>query len=233
MFRCCHYCSKQYTDNKLKVTDIIDESAGADGIIVKNDINCIQDLKGKTIGVSINQTAHYLLMQALKSEGLTDTDVNLINMTSSDAGVSFISGDLDAAVTWEPYLSNAISQGAGKIIFSSANAPGSIIDVLAVQPENKDADWLPNIKKAIQMGLDYLNSEETREEAISIVASYLEVEPAEAESMLSTIKLYDAANSAAAIAANGLAYQAVNNISDFYYEKEIINAKVPAKQLME
>ena len=92
----------QYEEDMLDVTAIVDESAGADGILVKNDINSIADLKGKTVGVSINQTSHYLLMQALETAGLTDADVDLVNMTSSDAGVSFISGDLDAAVTWEP-----------------------------------------------------------------------------------------------------------------------------------
>lgn len=87
----------QYEEDMLDVTAIVDESAGADGILVKNDINSIADLKGKTVGVSINQTSHYLLMQALETAGLTDADVDLVNMTSSDAGVSFISGDLDAA----------------------------------------------------------------------------------------------------------------------------------------
>ena len=117
----------QYDEDMLDVTAIVDESAGADGILVKNDINSIADLKGKTVGVSINQTSHYLLMQALETAGLTDADVDLVNMTSSDAGVSFTSGDLDAAVTWEPYLSNAVEQGVGKLIFSSKDAPGSIL----------------------------------------------------------------------------------------------------------
>ena len=79
----------QYDEDMMDVTAIVDESAGADGILVKNDINSIADLKGKTVGVSINQTSHYLLMQALETAGLTDADVDLVNMTSSDAGVSF------------------------------------------------------------------------------------------------------------------------------------------------
>lgn len=84
----------QYDEDMLDVTAIVDESAGADGILVKNDINSIADLKGKTVGVSINQTSHYLLMQALETAGLTDADVDLVNMTSSDAGVSL------SAVIW-------------------------------------------------------------------------------------------------------------------------------------
>lgn len=222
----------QNQEDMLKVTSVIDESAGADGILVKNDITSIADLKGKTIGVSINQTSHYLLHQALEEEGLTDSDVNLVNMTSSDAGVSFIGGALDAAVTWEPYLSNAVNEGAGKMIFSSADAPGAIVDVIAVGTENQDAEWLESVNKAIQMGLDYLNNETTHEEAVKIISNHLEVEPDEVESMLSTIKLYGNNESKEAMQESGLLYSAIKDISEFYLNKEIIENNVEPSELL-
>lgn len=112
----------QYEEDMLDVTAIVDESAGADGILVKNDINSIADLKGKTVGVSINQTSHYLLMQALETAGLTD-----------------------AAVTWEPYLSNAVEQGVGKLIFSSKDAPVSILTKELLRSQwNRHNYWQKN-----------------------------------------------------------------------------------------
>ena len=222
----------QYDEDMLDVTAIVDESAGADGILVKNDINSIADLKGKTVGVSINQTSHYLLMQALETAGLTDADVDLVNMTSSDAGVSFISGDLDAAVTWEPYLSNAVEQGVGKLIFSSKDAPGSIVDVLAVGTDHKDAEWLAQIDEAYRKGLDYLNDAGTHDEAVEIVAKHLEVSADEADSMISTIKLYSPEDSSAELKDEGLVYQAVGKISGFYFDKGIIEKPVEPSQLL-
>lgn len=222
----------QYDEDMLNVTAIVDESAGADGILVKNDINSIADLKGKKVGVSINQTSHYLLMQALETAGLTDADVDLVNMTSSDAGVSFISGDLDAAVTWEPYLSNAVEQGVGKLIFSSKDAPGSIVDVLAVGTDNKDAAWLAQVNEAYEKGLDYLNDDSTHEEAVEIVAKHLEVSADEADSMISTIKLYSPEDSSAELKDEGLVYQAVGKISGFYFDKGIIEKPVEPSQLL-
>lgn len=142
-----------FDENKMKIISVVDESAGADGILATNDIAGIADLKGKNVGVTLNQTSHYLLLQALEKEGLTDADVNLVDMTASDAGVSFISGGLDAAVTWEPYLSNAVNSGAGKLLFSSADAPGSIMDILAVRAEDAGADWVEKMNQAYQMGL--------------------------------------------------------------------------------
>lgn len=221
----------QYDEDMLKIISIVDESAGADGILAKNEIASIADLKGKTIGVTINQTSHYLLLQALKSAGISDEDVNMVDMTASDAGVSFISGDLDAAVTWEPYLSNAVNEGAGKIIFSSADAPGSIMDVLAVKAEQQDAEWLEKIDEAVQMGLDYLNAEDTREEAVEIVSKYLQVEPEETEAMLATIKLYTKEEAQEAMKEENVAFDAVNNISDFYLDKKIIDQGVTAEKI--
>lgn len=171
-------------------------------------------------------------MQALETAGLTDADVDLVNMTSSDAGVSFISGDLDAAVTWEPYLSNAVEQGVGKLIFSSKDAPGSIVDVLAVGTDNKDAAWLAQVNEAYEKGLDYLNDDSTHEEAVEIVAKHLEVSADEADSMISTIKLYSPEDSSAELKESGLVYQAVGKISGFYFDKGIIEKPVEPSQLL-
>ena len=215
----------QYDEDMLDVTAIVDESAGADGILVKKDINSIADLKGKKVGVSINQTSHYLLMQALETAGLTDADVDLVNMTSSDAGVSFISGDLDAAVTWEPYLSNAVEQGVGKLIFSSKDAPGSIVDVLAVGTDNKDAAWLAQVNEAYEKGLDYLNDDRTHEEAVEIVAKHLEVSADEADSMISTIKLYSPEDSSAELKDEGLVYQQSGRFPVSILIKELLRSQ--------
>lgn len=222
----------QYSDDKLKIPMIVDESYGADGILVKNDISSISDLKGKTVAVSVNQTTHYLLLQALKNSGISDKDLNLVNMTSSDAGVAFITGGVDAAVTWEPYLSNAVSSGAGKMIFSSADAPGSICDVLAILKEDSDAAWLGSVTKAYDKGLAFILNPETNAEAVSITAKYLETSDDETKSMIGALKLYSSQSSESAMKENGVAYLAIKNISDFYFERNIIPRKIVPEEII-
>jgi nitrate/sulfonate/bicarbonate ABC transporter, periplasmic nitrate/sulfonate/bicarbonate-binding protein len=216
----------QFDENKIKVSSVVDESAGADGILVKNDINDIADIQGKTVGVSINQTSHYLLLKALEKAGLSDSDVNLVNMSSSDAGVSFISGGLDVAVTWEPYLSNAVNEGAGKMIFSSADAPGSIVDVFVVKAENKNVHWMDAFNKAYTEGLNYLSNEDTHADGIKITAKYLEVSVKETEAMYKTIKLYKPEDYAELVKTGGIVNNAVSEISKFYFDKKIINKEI-------
>lgn len=222
----------QSEDNKIKITSVVDESDGADGILIKNDINSLADLKGKTVGVSINQTSHYLLLKALESAGLSDSDVNLVNMSSSDAGVSFISGNLDAAVTWEPYLSNAVNEGAGKMIFSSSDAPGSIVDVLAVRSENIDAEWLEAFNRAYNEGLAFANDNNTHKEAMDITAKYLDVSSDEADSMYKTVKLYSTDNYNDLAKEGGILNYGVSDISKFYLDKKIITRDVTPSEIL-
>ncbi len=216
----------QTAENKLKVFQIVDESYGADGILAKNEITKLEDLAGKTIGVSIGQTTHYLLLQALNKAGLKDTDVNLLNLNSSDAGVAFMSGSLDAAVTWEPYLSNAVTNGSGKIIFSSVDAPGAIVDVMAVKTSDEDADWVEKFQKAYDKGLSFVNDPATKDEAYRITAKYLDTDAEEVAAMIPTVKLYSSSDSKTGLAADAVGYMAVKNISDFYFGKSIISRQI-------
>lgn len=216
----------QTAENKLKVFQIVDESYGADGILAKNEITKLEDLAGKTIGVSIGQTTHYLLLQALNKVGLKDTDVNLLNLNSSDAGVAFMSGSLDAAVTWEPYLSNAVTNGSGKIIFSSVDAPGAIVDIMAVKTSDEDADWVEKFQKAYDKGLSFVNDPATKDEAYRITAKYLDTDAEEVAAMIPTVKLYNSSDSKTGLAADAVGYMAVKNISDFYFGKSIISRQI-------
>ena len=225
----------QYRDDMPQIVSVSDESAGADGIIAKNSINSVADLKGKTVGVAINQTTHFLLQQALEQAGISEDDLNLVDMTSSDAGAAFISGGLDAAVTWEPYLSNAVNAGVGKLIFSSADAPGSIMDVIVVSKETaaEKPAWVDAYLSALDEAEAYVLDESTTDNAMEITAKYLEVSKDEAAAMLPTVKLYSRAEAAEALADGGITGQTAGKISDFYTEKGIISAAVNADDIID
>lgn len=48
-------------------------------LVVSSDINSAEDLKGKSVAVSVGTSAHYLLLTYLESMGLTEEDIILIN----------------------------------------------------------------------------------------------------------------------------------------------------------
>jgi NitT/TauT family transport system substrate-binding protein len=103
----------------------VDKSYGADGMVVRNNVNSIKDVKGKTVAASAPGTAPYFtLAWMLKKNGLSVKDVNVVNMEPGPAAQAFIAGQNDVAMTYEPYLSAVRAKPeAGKIIATTLDYP--------------------------------------------------------------------------------------------------------------
>src|SRR6201991_2323680 len=116
----------------------LDKSFGADGMAVRNDIASIKDLKGKTVAASAPGTSPYFaLAWMLKKNGLSPKDVKVVNLEPQAAANAMIAGtaDLDAAMTYEPYLSAVRAQPeAGKIIATTLDYP-MVMDTFGCTPK--------------------------------------------------------------------------------------------------
>jgi len=114
----------------------MDKSFGADGMAVRSGINKIADLKGKTVAASAPGTAPYFtLAWFLKKNGLSVKDVTVVNLEPAAAAQSFVAGQNDAAMTYEPYLSTVRSNPqAGKIIATTLDYP-MIMDTFGCTPK--------------------------------------------------------------------------------------------------
>ncbi len=113
----------------------LDKSYGADGMVVRNGIEKITDLKGKTVAASTPGTAPYFtLAWFLKKNGMTMKDVTIVNMEPGPAAQAFIAGQNDAAMTYEPFLSNVrANPTSGKIIATTLDYP-MIMDTFGCTP---------------------------------------------------------------------------------------------------
>lgn len=124
--------------NGVATTQIfqMDKSYGADGMVVRNNIASIKDLKGKTVAASAPGTAPYFtLAWFLKKNGLSVKDVSVVNMEPGPAAQAFIAGQNDAAMTYEPYLSSVRSKpDAGKIVATTLDYP-MIMDTFGCTPK--------------------------------------------------------------------------------------------------
>ena len=114
----------------------LDKSYGADGMVVRNSIAKIADLKGKTVSVSAPGTAPYFtLAWMLKKNGLSVKDVKVATLEPAAAAQAFIAGQNDAAMTYEPYLSSVREKPeAGKIIATTLDYP-MIMDTFGCTPK--------------------------------------------------------------------------------------------------
>ncbi len=114
----------------------LDKSYGADGMVVRNSIGRIADLRGKTVAASAPGTAPYFtLAWFLKRNGLSVKDVKVVNLEPGPAAQAFIAGQGDAAMTYEPYLSAVRDKPeAGKIIATTLDYP-MIMDTFGCTPK--------------------------------------------------------------------------------------------------
>jgi NitT/TauT family transport system substrate-binding protein len=126
--------------NGVATTQIfqLDKSYGADGMVVKRNITKIADLKGKTVAASAPGTAPYFtLAWMLKKNGLSVKDVKVVNLEPQAAANAMIAGnnDIDAAMTYEPYLSAVRAKPeAGMIIATTLEYP-MVMDTFGCTPK--------------------------------------------------------------------------------------------------
>jgi len=122
----------------LRYIFAVDNSKGGDGVVSQKEINSVADLKGKKVAFEEGSVSQFFINALLREAGLTQDDISMINMTATDAGVAFTANRVDAAVTWEPHLSQGAATEHGKILVSSVEKPGLIVDVVAVTQETLD-----------------------------------------------------------------------------------------------
>jgi len=157
-----------------------DFSDGNDMIVAKPGIKTIADLKGKKIGVEVGFVDHLLLLNALKSAGMSEKDVKIVNVKTDDTPTALKSGKVDAIAAWQPNSGAALKELPGSTpVFTSANAPGLIYDHLCVSPrslaENR-AEWLKVVKVWFRV-VDYIADPANLDDAAKLMSARVGLTP--------------------------------------------------------
>lgn len=132
------YFNTLYYDKKGEGAKIIltaDMIKGGDGLVVKNYIEDLKDLKGKKIAVELGTDEHFLLHKVLEKIGLKEEEVTIIPAASKEGMEKFIRGEIDACLTYEPFMTQAAQGGGGRVTLTTADLPNYVIDVLLARNE--------------------------------------------------------------------------------------------------
>jgi NitT/TauT family transport system substrate-binding protein len=169
-----------------------DYSNGNDMIVAAPGIQSVADLKGKKIGVEIGFVSHLLLLNALEGVGLSEADVELVNVPTNETPQVLASRDVDAIVAWQPSSSLALQSLPGATaIYTSADEPGLIYDLLVVSPYSL-AQNQPEWRKVVDIWyriVEYMNNPDTRAEAIEIMAARVGLSAEEYEPFLAGTRI--------------------------------------------
>jgi NitT/TauT family transport system substrate-binding protein len=153
---------------------LTDYSNGNDMIVARPGINSLKDLKGKKIGIEIGLVEHLLLLDGLKKQGMTQDDVTLVNSKTNETPQVLASGQVDAIGAWQPNSGLAMKALPGAHpVYTSAQSPGLIYDVLTVNPASMAlhrADYIKLIKVWDHV-VSYISDPKTQDDAVQIMSA--------------------------------------------------------------
>lgn len=139
---------------------VVDVSHGADVVVGRRGMRTMRDLKGKSVAVESSALGAFVLSRALAINGMQAGDVNVVHLESNEQPSAFAKGDVDGAVTFDPYRAQFLRAGANTL-FDSTQIPGEIVDLLAVRANVIDED--PKALRALLTGwfdaIDYMKRE--------------------------------------------------------------------------
>lgn len=173
----------------FKVVMPVDYSYGGDAVLADKAITKISQLKGKKVAYAPLSPSDFLLAYALKINGMTDKDIQPVNMTPEAVPAAMASGGTPAGVTYEPNVSQIIDSGKGKfhVIYSSREAPGIITDVLAFDAKKigKDDKQIMALMRGYLDGLAYMKAKPA--EAAKLIGKAVGVSDKEALEQLTGV----------------------------------------------
>jgi NitT/TauT family transport system substrate-binding protein len=178
-------------DPSAKIIYTANYSNGGDGIIARG-IASPTDLKGKTIAREDILYVKILLAAYLQKANLTEKDITVKNMTADAAATAFAAKQVDAAISYEPYLRKAAKEGGGEVIFSTEGT-NLVADVVVVRDDmlkSRKADVQAYLKE-VDQGVKLLLANDPA--ALKIVGTKLGISEAEVKEQTALVKVFDAA----------------------------------------
>jgi NitT/TauT family transport system substrate-binding protein len=214
----------------LKAVLVNDNSFGNDALMVSARIHSFADLKGKTVALEQFSVSHFVLYTALARHGLSPRDVTVVNLSAGDAAAAFISGRVDVAVVWNPWISQIEKSGKGRALFTSRDMPGLIPDLLVAQQsaiQNKRQDLIGMTRAWFDTVAFIQNNPDA---AVKIMSKVVGMSPTDYKVFLPGTRFFDSAanldafNAASASSLIGVAPQ----ISGFLLANRLIDGKPDA-----
>jgi len=147
-----------------RIVQQIDWSNGGDGIVVRDAINSVRDLKGKTIVCAQNSPSEYFVTTLLLSAGLNIKDVKMkYTTTAFEAAAAFVADKkIDACVSWSPDIYNIPKRiPKTKVLSTTQDANKVIADVYAFRADfyRDHPDIVKGFVSSIFEGMDVVKKD--------------------------------------------------------------------------
>jgi sulfonate transport system substrate-binding protein len=167
----------------IKTIDIYSQpNWAAIAVPAGSPITEVEDLKGKSIAVTVGTDPYFFLLQALEEAGLSLSDVTIVNIQHADGKAALESGQVDAWSGLDPLLSTSVEVAGTEIIYDN-------IDFNSYGFLNATEQFLtasPDLAQLVVNAYEHARAWalENPEETAAILAEVAGIDPAIAEAVL-------------------------------------------------
>jgi len=178
----------------------VDDSPGNEGCWARPGFASFKDLKGKK--VAANTSAQITMNGLLENEGLSEKDVQFVNLPGGEMAGAIARGDVDAACVWEPLFTNVKNAASGgKLLGTDMDTPnfkkfGTMASPDIMIISRKLVDEQPalagKLVSAIFKGVKYTN--ENPDDTAKTVAHYFRQDAAVVLAAMKQFKFFGADN---------------------------------------
>jgi NitT/TauT family transport system substrate-binding protein len=166
----------------------VDFSNGGDGIVVRDSIKSVADLRGKTIVLAQNSPSHFFALNALINGGVQPAEVNFKFTQDAFQAAAAFNADksLAGAVSWAPDIYNLSKVKGNRMLVTTATANKLIADVWFARADfaKDNPDIIEGLVRGIFDNMELLKEQSNKQAAAKLMAAAYSIPESDALSML-------------------------------------------------
>ncbi len=171
-----------------RVYQQVDWSNGGDGIVVRENIKTMADLRGKTIVLAQNSPSHYFLLNALINAGVQPAEIDFKFTQDAFQAAAAFNADkrISAVVSWAPDIYNLEKVRGNRILVTTATANKLIADVWFARADfaKDNPDVVEGLTRGIFDAMQDLKAQDAKQKAAKLMAAGYSIPETDALSML-------------------------------------------------
>lgn len=165
----------------------VDWSNGGDGIVVRDSIKSVADLRNKTIVLAQNSPSHYFALNALINGGVQPAEVNFKFTQDAFQAAAAFNADkkIAGAVSWSPDIYNLAKVKGNRMLVTTSTANKLIADVWFARADfaKDNPDIIEGLVRGIFDGMEALKDQSNKAAAAKLMAAGYSIPEADALSM--------------------------------------------------
>jgi ABC-type nitrate/sulfonate/bicarbonate transport system substrate-binding protein len=166
----------------------VDWSNGGDGIVVRDAIKSISDLRGKTVVLAQNSPSHFFLLNALINSGVQPAEVQFKFTQDAFQAAAAFNGDksLAGVVSWAPDIYNLEKVRGNRMMVTTATANKLIADVWFSRADfaKDNPDVMEGLVRGILDAMQDLKAQEAKQAVAKLMAAGYSIPESDALGML-------------------------------------------------